>query len=78
MAVSPKILKFLPRTHNGTRFLCAVFSQCSVEYRNFIVKLDGIDCEPFIEVLALGELDSEVHVAAAEGHLCDLFEVEVF
>ena len=78
MAVSPKILKFLPRAHYGTRFLCAVFSQRSVEYRNFVVELDGIDCEPFVEVLALGKLDSEVHVAAAEGHLGDLLEVEVF
>jgi hypothetical protein len=78
LPVSPEVLELLPSTHDGTGLLSAILRQRSIEDRNLIVELNGVDSQPFIEVFSLGQLDCKVHVATAEGHLCDLFEVEVF
>lgn len=78
LPVCPEVLEFLPCAHDGARLLGAEFGECSVEYGNLVVEFDGVNGEPFIEILPLGEFDCKVHVAAAEGHLGDLLQVVVF
>ena len=78
MPISPQILKLLPRTHDRTGLLGAILGKSSIENGYLVVEFDSIDGKPLIEILALWKFNCQVHVAAAEGHLSNLFEVDVF
>lgn len=52
LPISPEILKLLPCAHYRTGVLGAKLSQRSIQNRNLVIELDGIDGEPFVEILA--------------------------
>ena len=78
MPISPQILKLLPRTHDRTGLLCAILGKSPVEDGYLVIEFDGIDSKPLIKILTLWEFNSQIHVATSEGHLSNLFEMDVF
>ena len=72
--VGPEVLVLGPRGHRRTRLCSAEFCQYTIEDIDFIVKLDGVDGEPLVQILTRRQLDSQLHIATAEGHPRDLLE----
>jgi hypothetical protein len=52
VAISPQVLVFRSSTHRGTTLSCAKLHQYTVQDVDLIIKFDGINCEPLVEILA--------------------------
>ena len=74
VTISPQVLILWPCRHGWARFSGAELSQNSIEDINLVVKLDGVDGEPLIQILASGKLHRQLHVATSKRHTRDLFE----
>ena len=74
VTISPQVLILWPCRHGWARFSGAELSQNSIEDINLVVKLDGVDSEPLIQILASGKLHRQLHVSTSKRHTRDLFE----
>lgn len=52
VAISPQVLVFRSCTHRGTTLSCAKLHQYTVQNIDLIIKFNGINCEPLVEILA--------------------------
>lgn len=52
LPISPEILKLLPCAHDRAGVLGAKLSQRSIQNRDLVIELNGVDGEPFVEILA--------------------------
>ena len=72
--VGPEVLEATPGGHGGTRALGAELGETAEEKGDFLVELDGLDGQPLVEHLALGQSHGHLQVADLERVLGDLLE----
>ena len=77
-AVRPPMLVLGPGAHRRAVGVRAIIGQGGVEHRDGVVKVDGVDREPLVEVLAREREDSLAQVAAPEGGVDVLLERGAF
>ena len=73
MTISPQVLILWSCTHGWTTLLSTEFHEYTIKYVYFIVKLNSIDCQPFIQIFTSWQLYSKLHITTSKGHSSYLF-----
>lgn len=75
VAIGPEVFVLGSGAHGRTALSCAELHENAVENVDFVVEFDRVDGEPLVQVFTGRQLNSKLHVSAAERHACNLLEL---